>query len=213
MIPEPIKVAILSSQRQDLFPAHCPEPINLVWFDEPSGFFSQRADVYIDLDFDGSSERIQQLAVFDAAAIVVNSVSFTCAELAAGFIRLNGWPGFTHPEVLELAWRSHELPPAFLQFAEACGKSCIRVPDTVGMIRPRIVAMIINEAWMAFEENVSTPGEIDIAMKMGTNYPLGPFEWTKWIGREALLTLLQKLAKEDPAYTPANLLVQPPIES
>ena len=56
------------------------------------------------------------------------------------------------------------------------------VPDVKGFISSRIVSMIINEAYFALEENVSTKEEIDIAMKLGTNYPYGPFEWSKKIG-------------------------------
>ena len=61
------------------------------------------------------------------------------------------------------------------------------VPDVKGFISPRIVSMIINEAYFTLEENVSTKEEIDIAMKLGTNYPYGPFEWSKKIGLKKLL--------------------------
>ncbi len=44
------------------------------------------------------------------------------------------------------------------------------------------MAMIINEAWHALAEEVSTKNEIDTAMKLGTNYPYGPFEWAEKIG-------------------------------
>ena len=42
--------------------------------------------------------------------------------------------------------------------------------------------MIINEAFLALQEGVSTKEEINTAMKLGTNYPLGPFEWVEKIG-------------------------------
>lgn len=206
MMNLPIKVAILANDRQDLFPPHCEEPVELLWADSLDKFLYQSADLFIDLDFDGSEIRKEQLKSLQPATIMVNSVSWTCKQLPAGFVRLNAWPGFTHPEILELAFEKDELPEPVNHFATACGKTCLKVPDTIGMIRPRILAMIINEAWMALEEKISTRKEIDIAMKMGTNYPLGPFEWTDLIGEKQILTLLKQLEKQNPSYKPSSLL-------
>ena len=66
--------------------------------------------------------------------------------------------------------------------------------------------MIINEAFFAMEENISTENEIDIAMKLGTNYPYGPFEWCDLIGADNILALLEKLSIQDKRYLPAGLL-------
>jgi 3-hydroxybutyryl-CoA dehydrogenase len=68
--------------------------------------------------------------------------------------------------------------------------------------------MIINEAYLALGEGVSTPEEIDTAMKLGTNYPFGPIEWGSHIGLQNVVTLLHKLSVVQPRYTPADLLVQ-----
>ena len=81
------------------------------------------------------------------------------------------------------------------------------VGDDYGFIAARIISMIINEAYFALEENVSTKEQIDVAMKLGTNYPYGPFEWSKKIGLINILNLLQKLAQGDPRYTVCALLV------
>ena len=53
--------------------------------------------------------------------------------------------------------------------------------------------MIINEAFIALREGVSTKEEINTAMKLGTNYPYGPFEWAGKIGIERVNALLDKL--------------------
>ena len=66
--------------------------------------------------------------------------------------------------------------------------------------------MIINEAYFALEEGVSTKEEIDTAMKLGTNYPYGPFEWAKKIGLKNIFQLLDKLHKTNLRYEPAALL-------
>jgi 3-hydroxybutyryl-CoA dehydrogenase len=80
------------------------------------------------------------------------------------------------------------------------------VPDVKGFISARVVSMIINEAYFALEEKVSTKREIDTAMKLGTNYPYGPFEWGDLIGVKNIYELLNELSKTDSRYTPAALL-------
>ena len=70
----------------------------------------------------------------------------------------------------------------------------------------RVLSAIINEAWFALQENVSTKNEIDTAMKLGTNYPFGPFEWCERIGVNNIYGLLNELAKSDSCYEPAALL-------
>jgi len=82
----------------------------------------------------------------------------------------------------------------------------IRVEDEPGLISARIIAMIINEAYFANAENVSTEKEIDTAMKLGTNYPYGPFEWADKIGVKNIYVLLEKLSINDPRYHPSALL-------
>ena len=80
--------------------------------------------------------------------------------------------------------------------------------DEPGFIAARIIAMIINEAYFAVDENVSSKTEIDTAMKLGTNYPYGPFEWAELIGTNNILALLQKLNSTDSRYQPAAFLIK-----
>ena len=69
-----------------------------------------------------------------------------------------------------------------------------------------MVATVINEAYFTLEEKVSSKEEIDIAMKLGTNYPYGPFEWSKKIGLKKIFDLLTLLAKTNARYEPSPLL-------
>ena len=85
----------------------------------------------------------------------------------------------------------------------ALSKKISRVKDEPGMIAAKIIAMIINEAYIALAEEVSTKSEIDIAMKLGTNYPYGPFEWAEKIGIKNIYLLLQKLSLTDKRCLPA----------
>jgi 3-hydroxybutyryl-CoA dehydrogenase len=77
------------------------------------------------------------------------------------------------------------------------------------------VSMIINEAYFALEENVSTKAETDIAMKLGTNYPFGPFEWGQLIGLPKIYSLLKALtvSETQSRYTPGKLLEQEALSS
>lgn len=206
MIVAPLKVAILSVAGQELFPACCPEPVDLLHFHDPELFFGAKADLYIDCEFEPDPVRINKLSHLLPAAVMVNSVCHTTAELGQPFTRFNGWTGFSDPQVLEIALAAEDVPVALEQFALAIGRTCIRVTDTVGMVRPRIIAMIINEAWLALGEDVSSEHEIDVAMKMGTNYPFGPFEWGEKIGLHRIHRLLSQLSLTDSKYKPAARL-------
>ena len=72
----------------------------------------------------------------------------------------------------------------------------------LGFHYPRTISMIINEAFFALEENLATAQAIDLAMKNGVNYPLGPIEWGKKIGLNYIVDLLNELHEvtEDSRY-------------
>jgi 3-hydroxybutyryl-CoA dehydrogenase len=94
----------------------------------------------------------------------------------------------------------------FEQILATLGWNYQIVPDVPGMIAASVIAMIINEAYFAWGDEVSTKQDIDTAMKLGTNYPHGPFEWCDIIGVQPIYHLLQELAKADDRYTPAPAL-------
>jgi 3-hydroxybutyryl-CoA dehydrogenase len=74
-------------------------------------------------------------------------------------------------------------------------------------ILPRLVAQIANEAAFALEEEVGSPADMNTAMRLGFNWPLGPLEFTELIGRERTVALLEELqARYGDAYRPAPLL-------
>jgi 3-hydroxybutyryl-CoA dehydrogenase len=61
------------------------------------------------------------------------------------------------------------------------------------MVMPRILCMLINEAAFALTENTASAEDIDTAMKLGTNYPLGPIEWADRIGVVNVVAILKSL--------------------
>ena len=165
------------------------------------------ADFVFDLSFDGGDARVAQLAAIQTGLVLVNAVGPTLKELAAPahFVRINAWNTFLQRNLAEVV-AGPEALPLLEAFCTAWSKSPVFLPDNPGMPSARIVSMIINEAFYALGEGVSTADAIDTAMKLGTNYPFGPFEWCDLIGRQQILSLLQRMEKENPRYTIAPLL-------
>ena len=154
------------------------------------------ADAFIDLRFETSPERIEKLGKLLPKPVFVNSVTDTLDRIHPEFIRFNGWHGFLKGNCLE-ASANDEMQ---IKAAGLFGEELVFVKDLPGFISARIVAMIINEAYFTWEAGTSTKEEIDIAMKLGTGYPYGPFEWANLIGIEKLKQLLERLAEENPIY-------------
>jgi 3-hydroxybutyryl-CoA dehydrogenase len=67
------------------------------------------------------------------------------------------------------------------------------VEDRVGLVTPRVVCMIINEACYTLQEGTATMQDIDLGMKLGTNYPRGPFAWANAIGVERVYAVLEAM--------------------
>ncbi len=140
----------------------------------------------------------------EGKTVLINSVTQTLAELGRpDWIRFNGWPGFSSLPCWEVAGTISENATKVFRSLD---KKIIAVKDEPGLISARILSMIINEAFFALEEKISTEKEIDIAMKLGTNYPKGPFEWGEEIGYEKVYELLQKMAETDERYIPSRAL-------
>jgi 3-hydroxybutyryl-CoA dehydrogenase len=94
------------------------------------------------------------------------------------------------------------------QLFKSIGKETVRVKDTSGLTFPRILSLIINEAVRSLEEGVATAEEIDVAMRLGVNYPQGPLRWADQVGLDEVLAVLEGLQREtgDDRYRPAPLL-------
>jgi 3-hydroxybutyryl-CoA dehydrogenase len=94
------------------------------------------------------------------------------------------------------------------QLFKNLGKETVRVKDAPGLTFPRILSLIINEAARSLEEGVATAEEIDVAMRLGVNYPQGPLRWADQIGLDEVLAVLEGLQREtgDDRYRPATLL-------
>jgi 3-hydroxybutyryl-CoA dehydrogenase len=70
------------------------------------------------------------------------------------------------------------------------------VDSRVGLVTPRIVLMIINEAYFTVQEGTAEKDAIDMAMKLGTAYPKGPFEWSELIGLPQVVETLEAIFRD-----------------
>jgi 3-hydroxybutyryl-CoA dehydrogenase len=125
--------------------------------------------------------------------------------------RMNGWPTFLQRSLVEATARDEQSKRIVSNAFDIFNKKISWTQDLPGFISARIIAMIINEAYFTLAEKVSTKKEIDLALKLGTNYPYGPFEWAKQIGMEKISRLLEVLESEDERYRPAPFIKQETI--
>ena len=95
------------------------------------------------------------------------------------------------------------------QVAERMGKQVVAVNESPGFVTSRINALIGNEAFRMLEQGVASPGDIDVALKLGLNHPMGPFEMVDLVGLDVRLSILQHLHQTlGDLYRPSNLLIQ-----
>lgn len=186
-------------------------PAEVVWKNQLPAALD--CNCVIDLLFEPTKIRIDLLKQTNATLIIVNDVEGMIKELPSNFVHINGWPGFLKRELVEAATLNEDNKTVATSIFEKFYKKTEWVPSIEGLITPRIVSMIINEAYFALEENVSTKAETDIAMKLGTNYPYGPFEWGQLIGLKKIYSLLLLLSETQPRYTPCKLLEQEALSS
>ncbi|MBA4166861.1 MAG: hypothetical protein H0X41_04860 [Chitinophagaceae bacterium] len=199
-------IGILADEisKKEFLSKNIPESVELVWADSVRSLGIIDADAYMDLVFEYDNERIAQLKRLLPRPVFVNSVIYTTKDIRQPFIRINAWPTMLGRSITETAMG--EDHPEIKNIFDALNWKYQVVPDVIGMITPRIIAMIINEAWFTLGDGTSTKEEIDTAMKLGTNYPYGPFEWAEKIGTGRIKDLLSELSRTDSRYTVAPAL-------
>jgi 3-hydroxybutyryl-CoA dehydrogenase len=172
-----------------------------VLFSENLSLWSNHiADAFMDLCFENSPERLEMLTKLLTKPVFVHSVTDTLDRIYPHLIRINAWPGFLKGNCLEAA-ASEEIK---IKAGQLFGEELVFVKDVPGFVSARILAMIINEAYFTWEAGTSSKEEIDIAMKLGTGYPFGPFEWGEKIGIGKIAKLLRRLSIDDPVYEMAK---------
>lgn len=151
------------------------------------------------------------------AAIFVDTTRTTLAAWMTQqrISRLNvygfcGLRSFLNREVLEVVVPLHGTVEKLEDVCRSLGTAFQIVDDQVGMVSPRVIGMIINEAYYTLEEGTASREDIDLAMKLGTSYPFGPFEWAERIGQRNVVDLLEAVyrATQDERYRVCPLLIE-----
>jgi len=112
-------------------------------------------------------------------------------------------------EVVRALETDDDTLAAAAEVGRRMGKEVVVIKESPGFITSRINAMIGNEAFYMLQEGIASPEDIDKALKLGLNHPMGPFELVDLVGLDTRLHILEYLHKTlGEKYRPCPLLVQ-----
>lgn len=168
------------------------------------------ADVAIEI-LNESAEAKEELLV-SLAGFIPNDALLVTSALASSVTQAASWvvnparvvgfgvvPPLSRSGVVELAKGLQTDPDYFqkaIDFCDSLGQQAVPVADGPGLVRARTVCCLINEAAGVLFEGVASAKDIDLAMKLGTNYPYGPLEWADYFGLDTVLGVLNGLFTE-----------------
>jgi 3-hydroxybutyryl-CoA dehydrogenase len=162
--------------------------------------------------------KLDQLAK-PGAVIATNTSSISVSKLAAATKRpdkvigmhfFNPVPVMALVELIKGLQTSDETYAVAEAATKLVGKTPVKVKNSPGFVVNRLLCPMINEAVFALGEGLATAAEIDEAMKLGCNHPIGPLALCDLIGLDVELAVLQVLFEgfKDSKYRPAPLLVE-----
>ena len=136
------------------------------------------------------------------------AVATTRPDKVIGMHFFNPAPVMKLVEVIRGAATSDETFATVKALAEAIGKTPVEVKEAPGFVVNRILIPMINEAAFILQEGVATAEDIDTAMKLGANHPMGPLELGDLIGLDVCLAIMDVLYNEtgDSKYRACTLL-------
>jgi len=151
------------------------------------------------------------------AIVATNTSSISITKLAAALGRPADFVGlhFFNPvplmalvEVVRGRQTNNATVEAASALARRVGKTPVVVKDSPGFVVNRLLCPMLNEAVLAYGEGIASARDIDDAMKLGCNQPIGPLALADLIGVDVLLAVMEVFHREfdDPKYRPAPLL-------
>lgn len=201
-------VVIGSLDRIEEFKAkHTEQTVQYLNIDEG---FSQidltKFDVIFDLNLDEATNRfylykdLNVILIAGAVKTQLASYQFLFPDMQCQLFGMNTLPSFINREKVELSALDTEKKEQLNDLINFLSWDIEWVEDRVGMVTPRVIFMIINEAFYTLQEGTATKTDIDLGMRLGTNYPQGPFEWLALVGiknvYETLLALYEDTKEE-----------------
>jgi 3-hydroxybutyryl-CoA dehydrogenase len=182
------------------------------------------ADLVVEAATENLDLKLKIFASLDAAAkpdaiIASNTSSISITKLAAATKRpaqvigmhfFNPVPVMQLVELIRGLQTSDATHAAVEAITKKIGKAPVQVKNSPGFVVNRMLCPMINEAIFALGEGLATPAEIDEAMKLGCNHPIGPLALCDMIGLDVELAVLNVLYEgfKDSKYRPAPLLVE-----
>lgn len=151
------------------------------------------------------------------AILATNTSSLSITEIASATKRpdkvvgmhfFNPVPVMKLVEVIKGIATSEETNEKIIELSKAMGKTPVQVEEAPGFVVNRILVPMINEAIGILADGVASASDIDEAMKLGANHPMGPLALADLIGNDVNLAIMEVLYKEfgDSKYRPHPLL-------
>lgn len=161
-------------------------------------------DVIFDFCIDRNLSEMKIYRDHPDAIAFLNTVNLNLAklykavneEITLSLFGFAGLPTFLDRPILETSIYKVEQKSKLERICKKLNTEFQIVEDRVGLVTPRVICMIINEAYYTVEEGTATREDIDLAMKLGTNYPYGPFEWAKKIGIKNVYEVLRAVYED-----------------
>jgi len=172
------------------------------------------ADVVFDFHPEKSSAEARYSNFSNIVFLNTSLISLSELTDQPGFLQRDsffgfcGLPTFVNRSVFEVSMSAKKNEALLNEICRQLETDFVCVEDRVGLVTPRVICMIINEAYYTLEEGTASRNDVDLAMKLGTNYPYGPFEWAKRIGISNVIELLDAVYRDthDDRYTVCSLL-------
>ena len=179
-------------------------------------------DFIVEAATEDEALKLKILRQVDAAAksdsiLATNTSSISITKLGAALKRparfvglhfFNPVPVMALVEVVRGRQTDDATVEAAVALAKRLGKTPVVVKDSPGFVVNRLLCPMLNEAVLAYSEGIATAADIDEAMKLGCNHPIGPLALADLIGLDVLLAVMEVFHREfkDPKYRPAPLL-------
>jgi len=184
---------------------------------------AREADLVIEAVPEEMESKIEIFTLLDkicrpSTILASNTSSLSVTEIASVTYRAKKCVGmhFFNPvhkmkllEIVRALETDDETLATAVEVGKRMGKEVVVIRESPGFITSRINAMIGNEAFYMLQEGIATAADIDKALKLGLNHPMGPFELVDLVGLDTRLSILEYLHKSlGEKYRPAPLLVQ-----